>query len=55
MRSYRSSIHEMIRVSPNEMVFGRPIIFPVDLVLGVPDPDINKLLDLNLQINWKIN
>lgn len=38
MMAYRSSVHESTKVSPNEMVFGRPIHLPIDLVLGVPDP-----------------
>ena len=40
MMGYRSSTHESLGASPNEMVFGRPIFLPVDLVLGVPDPEM---------------
>ena len=42
MMAYRSSIQESIGVSPNEMVFGRPIYLPVDVVLAVLDPEMNR-------------
>lgn len=38
MMAYRSSVHESTGVSPAEMVFGRPINLPIDLILGTPTP-----------------
>jgi hypothetical protein len=38
MMAYRSSVHKSTGVSPCEMVFGRPINLPIDLVLGSPRP-----------------
>ena len=38
MLAYRSSTQESIGVSPCEMVFGRSIALPIDLVLGWVEP-----------------
>ncbi len=34
MMAYRSSPHESTKVSPNEMIFGKEIRLPIDLVMG---------------------
>ena len=39
MLAYRSSVHESTGISPNEMVFGRTIALPSDLVLGRVEPE----------------
>ena len=40
MLAYRAAVHESIGVSPAEMVFGRPISLPIDLLLGRVEPEI---------------
>lgn len=42
MMAYRSSVHESTGVIPAELVFGRPINLPIDLILGTPTPEINE-------------
>ena len=39
MLAYRTAIHESTGVSPCEMVFGRPITLPIDLLLGRVEPE----------------
>lgn len=36
MMAYRSAVHETTKVSPYEMMFGRTINLPIDLVIGHP-------------------
>lgn len=40
MMAYRSSVHQSTGVSPCNMMLGREITLPVDLVLGVPEEEI---------------
>ena len=42
MLAYRAAVHESIGVSPAEMVFGRPISLPIDLLLGRVEPEIQN-------------
>jgi transposase InsO family protein len=37
MMAYRAAVHEATKVSPYEMMFGRTINLPIDLVIGHPD------------------
>lgn len=37
MLAYRSAVHETTGVTPNEMVFGRQVTLPLDLIIGRPD------------------
>ena len=37
MMAYRAAVHETTKVSPYEMMFGRTINLPIDLVIGHPD------------------
>jgi hypothetical protein len=37
MMAYRAAVHETTKVSPHEMMFGRTINLPIDLVIGHPD------------------
>ncbi len=36
MMAYRSAIHESLKCSPNEMVLGRNVEVPIDIILGQP-------------------
>ena len=40
--AYRSSVHETTGMTPNNMIFGREINLPIDLVLGRPTEENNK-------------
>ncbi|CAG2196579.1 unnamed protein product [Mytilus edulis] len=40
MMEYHSSVHQSTGVSPSNMMLGREITLPVDLVLGVPEEEI---------------
>jgi hypothetical protein len=42
MLAYRSAAHESTGISPCEMVFGRSIILPIDLILGRVSPEIQE-------------
>ena len=42
MLAYHSSSHESTGLSPCEMVFGRPVVLPIDLVLGRVEPEIQE-------------
>jgi hypothetical protein len=35
--TYRAAVHETTKVAPYEMMFGRTINLPIDLVIGHPD------------------
>jgi hypothetical protein len=37
MMAYRAAVHETTKVSPYELMFGRTINLPIDLVIGHPD------------------
>lgn len=39
MLAYRSSVHESTKVTPNEMVFGRQVTLPIELIYGKPTTD----------------
>lgn len=39
MLAYRSSVHESTKVTPNEMVFGRQVTLPIELIYGKPTAD----------------
>ena len=41
MMAYRSSVHESTGFSPNEMMFGREVPLPLDLVIGQAEPTGN--------------
>jgi hypothetical protein len=55
MLAYRSSVHESIGISPNEMVFGRQVTLPIDLVLGRTDPERNDISDYIRNLSEKID
>ena len=38
MMAYRSSVHESTGFTPNEMMFGREVLLPLDLVIGRAEP-----------------
>ena len=38
MMAYRSSVHESTGFSPNEMMLGREVLLPLDLVIGQAEP-----------------
>ena len=44
MLAYRSAVHDSTRVTPNEMMFGRQVTLPVELVLGKP-PNSEEIPD----------
>ena len=44
MLAYRSAVHDSSSVTPNEMIFGRLVILPVELVLGKP-PNSEEIPD----------
>ena len=37
MMAYRSSVHETTGISPCQMMFGREVNLPIDLILGKPE------------------
>lgn len=39
MLAYSSSVHESTKVTPNEMVFGRQVTLPIELIYGKPTAD----------------
>ena len=39
MMAYRSSVHETTGCSPSELMFGREIRLPVDLMFGAPESE----------------
>ena len=39
MLAYRSSVHETTNVTPNEMMFGRQVTLPIELIYGKPAPN----------------
>ncbi len=41
MMAYRSATHESVKCSPNEMVFGRSVELPIDIILGRPPEEPN--------------
>lgn len=41
MLAYRSSVHETTKVTPNEMMFGRQVTLPIELVFGSPTTNID--------------
>ena len=41
--SYRSAVHEMTKLMPAMLMFGRELRVPLDLLLGRPQADIEKL------------
>jgi transposase InsO family protein len=55
MLAYRSSVHESTGISPNEMVFGRQVTLPIDLVLGRTDPERNGISDYIRNLSEKID
>ena len=42
MMAYRSSVHESTGFSPNEMMLGREVLLPLDLVIGQAEPTGNS-------------
>ena len=38
MMAYHSSVHESTGFTPNEMMFGREVLLPLDLVIGQAEP-----------------
>ena len=38
MMAYRSSMHESTGFMPNEMMFGREVLLPLNLVIGQAEP-----------------
>ena len=34
--AYNTSVHELAKVSPYEMTFGRPARMPIEVELGIP-------------------
>ena len=44
MLAYRSAVHDSTSVTPNEMMFGRQVTLPVELVLGKP-PNSEEIPD----------
>jgi hypothetical protein len=55
MLAYRFSVHESTGISPNEMVFGRQVTLPIDLVLGRTDSERNGISDYIQNLSEKID
>ena len=56
MMAYRSSVHETTGCSPSELMFGREIRLPVDLMFGVPksEKDLTDTCDYARSLQDKI-
>ena len=56
MMAYRSSVHETTGCSPSELMFGREIRLPVDLMFGAPESekDLTDACDYALSLQDKI-
>ena len=38
MMAYRSSVHETTKFTPFQMMFGRQVRLPIDIMFGTPEP-----------------
>ena len=47
MMAYRSTTQESTYVSPYKMMFGREVNLPIDLMMGLPDPEAPTLLGVD--------
>lgn len=47
MLAYRFSVHESTKVTPNEMVSGRQVTLPIELLNGKPTIDTEILFYLS--------
>jgi hypothetical protein len=51
MMAYRATVHESTGFSPNQMMFGREISCPLDLMVGLP-PDYRESICVVEYVEW---